>query len=168
MDHEKSSPNRTKRKAKVLEDYWDCSVCTYRNTAEAFKCLMCDIRKGTSTRKPRINPQLVAQQAAPQFGGPAPLKMFKKENSKEKVPKKKTKDGNSSKKSWRTPRLKNVDRSTAQTREITVNNVSVLITEYKAKKKKPSDACSTTSEGSHTDTSSDARSGDVATDSRSS
>ena len=52
-----------KRQAKVLEDnYWDCSVCTYRNTAEAFKCLMCDVRKGTSTRKPRINPQLVAQQ----------------------------------------------------------------------------------------------------------
>lgn len=52
-----------KRQAKVLEEnYWDCSVCTYRNTAEAFKCLMCDIRKGTSTRKPRINPQLVAQQ----------------------------------------------------------------------------------------------------------
>lgn len=52
-----------KRQAKVLEDnYWDCSVCTYRNTAEAFKCLMCDVRKGTSTRKPRMNPQLVAQQ----------------------------------------------------------------------------------------------------------
>lgn len=52
-----------KRQAKVLEEHlWDCSVCTYRNTAEAFKCLMCDVRKGTSTRKPRINPQLVAQQ----------------------------------------------------------------------------------------------------------
>lgn len=45
---------RSKRQAKVLEDYWDCSVCTYRNTAEAFKCLMCDIRKGTSTRLARI------------------------------------------------------------------------------------------------------------------
>ncbi|MPC55958.1 YY1-associated factor 2 [Portunus trituberculatus] len=29
---------------------WDCSVCTYRNSPEAFKCLMCDVRKGTSTR----------------------------------------------------------------------------------------------------------------------
>lgn len=57
-----------KRQAKVLEDnYWDCSVCTYRNTAEAFKCLMCDVRKGTSTRKPRINPQLVAQQVNKQI-----------------------------------------------------------------------------------------------------
>lgn len=32
------------------EAYWDCSVCTYRNTSEAFKCAMCDVRKGTSTR----------------------------------------------------------------------------------------------------------------------
>lgn len=58
-----NNPGSGKRQAKVLEEnYWDCSVCTYRNTAEAFKCLMCDVRKGTSTRKPRINPQLVAQQ----------------------------------------------------------------------------------------------------------
>lgn len=31
-------------------NYWDCSVCTFRNNAEAFKCSMCDVRKGTSTR----------------------------------------------------------------------------------------------------------------------
>ena len=30
--------------------FWDCSVCTFRNNAEAFKCSMCDVRKGTSTR----------------------------------------------------------------------------------------------------------------------
>lgn len=30
-------------------------------------------------------------------------------------------------------RLKNVDRSTAQTREVTVNSVTVFITEYKPK-----------------------------------
>lgn len=45
---------------------WDCSVCTYRNGAEAFKCLMCDVRKGTSTRKPRINLEMVAKQVARQ------------------------------------------------------------------------------------------------------
>ncbi|KAI2807819.1 hypothetical protein RDWZM_005284 [Blomia tropicalis] len=45
---------------------WNCSVCTYRNSAEAFKCLMCDVRKGTSTRKPRINPEMVAKQVARQ------------------------------------------------------------------------------------------------------
>ena len=46
------------------ENFWDCSVCTFRNNAEAFKCSMCDVRKGTSTRKPRLNPDLVAQQQA--------------------------------------------------------------------------------------------------------
>lgn len=162
MDHKKS-PNRTKRQAKVLEDsYWDCSVCTYRNTAEAFKCLMCDVRKGTSTRKPRINPQLVAQQ----FNPAPPVKAPKREGSSGSVPREKTsrrRGGGASRRPW--PRLKNIDRSSGQTREITVNNVTVVITEYKAKKKKT--ACdSASSEGSHTDT--EQRSADLASDSRSS
>jgi hypothetical protein len=33
---------------------WDCSVCTFRNRAEAFRCEMCSSGKGTSTRKPRL------------------------------------------------------------------------------------------------------------------
>lgn len=43
---------RPKRQAKPSSDdgYWDCSVCTFKNSAEAFKCMMCDVRKGTSTR----------------------------------------------------------------------------------------------------------------------
>ncbi|PAA68661.1 hypothetical protein BOX15_Mlig014229g1 [Macrostomum lignano] len=41
---------------------WDCSVCTYSNPAESFKCMICDTRKGTSTRKPRLNPQVVEMQ----------------------------------------------------------------------------------------------------------
>lgn len=164
MDHKKS-PNRTKRQAKVLEEnYWDCSVCTYRNTAEAFKCLMCDVRKGTSTRKPRINPQLVAQQVAQQYS-PVPNKTHKKEGHKDKSEKKQSAHSNHS------PRLKNVDRSSAQTREVTVNNVTVVITEYKPKTKKTlSDQSSTTSSenGSHSESSTDARSNDLGTDSRSS
>ena len=37
--------------AAVIDDgSWDCSFCTYRNRSEAFKCEMCNIRKGTSTR----------------------------------------------------------------------------------------------------------------------
>lgn len=45
----KSAIRRAKRPSKVLEEnYWDCSVCTYRNNAEAFKCSMCDVRKGNS------------------------------------------------------------------------------------------------------------------------
>ncbi|GBP11113.1 YY1-associated factor 2 [Eumeta japonica] len=43
----KNAIRRAKRPSKVLEEnYWDCSVCTYRNNAEAFKCSMCDVRKG--------------------------------------------------------------------------------------------------------------------------
>uniref|UniRef100_A0A4W5K606 RanBP2-type domain-containing protein n=1 Tax=Hucho hucho TaxID=62062 RepID=A0A4W5K606_9TELE len=44
---------RPKRQPKpsAEEGNWDCSVCTYKNTAEAFKCMMCDVRKGTSTRE---------------------------------------------------------------------------------------------------------------------
>ncbi|XP_078530425.1 YY1-associated factor 2 isoform X2 [Lissotriton helveticus] len=50
---DKKSPTRPKRQPKPSSDegYWDCSVCTFRNGAEAFKCMMCDVRKGTSTRR---------------------------------------------------------------------------------------------------------------------
>ncbi|CAJ0583078.1 unnamed protein product, partial [Mesorhabditis spiculigera] len=41
---------------------WECSVCTYINRFEAFKCEMCDTRKGTSTRKPRLNENVVETQ----------------------------------------------------------------------------------------------------------
>ena len=54
------------------DNFWDCSVCTFRNNAEAFKCSMCDVRKGTSTRKPRINPDLVASQQAQALTPPPP------------------------------------------------------------------------------------------------
>ncbi|KAI2565142.1 YAF2 isoform 7 [Pan troglodytes] len=52
---DKKSPTRPKRQPKPSSDegYWDCSVCTFRNSAEAFKCMMCDVRKGTSTRDNR-------------------------------------------------------------------------------------------------------------------
>ncbi|XP_001600517.1 RING1 and YY1-binding protein isoform X2 [Nasonia vitripennis] len=164
-----------KRQAKVLEDnYWDCSVCTYRNTAEAFKCLMCDVRKGTSTRKPRINPQLVAQQVAQQQYVPL-LKPGKKEGGSGSST---TSAGGGSRnkldkprrKSRHPPRLKNIDRSTAQSNEVTVNNVTVVITEYKPKVKKGSSdqsglSSSASSEnGSQHDSNQDSRSLDIGTD----
>ncbi|XP_041348312.1 RING1 and YY1-binding protein-like isoform X2 [Gigantopelta aegis] len=76
---EKRTSHRSKKHLKCAPDegFWDCSVCTYRNSPEAYKCEMCDVRKGTSTRKPRINPQLVAQQVAQQFAPPAPPKREK-------------------------------------------------------------------------------------------
>lgn len=68
---------------------------------------------GTSTRKPRLNPALVAAQAA----GTA--------TSSQKRPR----SANSLKKKRRhPPRLSNVDRSSAQTREVSVT-VSLQLTE---------------------------------------
>nr|CAD7573035.1 unnamed protein product [Timema californicum] len=133
---------------------------------------MCDVRKGTSTRKPRLNPQLVAQ-VAQIF--PAPLKTIKKDiiakdvSSKESSGKVRTEkkrqstEGKSVNKKWRPPRLKNVDRSNAETHAIAVNNVTVLITEYKPKVKKTvSDTSGRSSSassdnGSQSESSTDAR-----------
>ncbi|XP_066554145.1 RING1 and YY1-binding protein B [Amia ocellicauda] len=211
---DKKSPTRPKRQAKPAADdgFWDCSVCTYRNSAEAFKCSICDVRKGTSTRKPRINSQLVAQQVAQQYATPPPPKKEKKEKAerpekeradpdrpervrpekerpeKEKIDKerpekekpdkekeiiptvtkkpssKKTKpksdiqqgppseinsiqSGNSTTKTNSThisrPKLKNVDRSTAQQLAVTVGNVTVIITDFKEKTRSSSTSSST-------------------------
>ncbi|XP_017574073.1 RING1 and YY1-binding protein B [Pygocentrus nattereri] len=211
---DKKSPTRPKRQAKPTADdrYWDCSVCTFRNSAEAFKCSICDVRKGTSTRKPRINSQLVAQQVAQQYATPPPPKKEKKERpekpekeradserpdrnapegeqpSKEKIEidqpdqEKKdrekeitpaiTKKPNSKKTRPKTdshqsppsernsiqsgksttktknshisrPKLKNVDRSTAQQLAITVGNVTVIITDFKEKTRSSSTSSST-------------------------
>lgn len=79
---------------------------------------------GTSTRKPRLNSALVAQQAGASgvpngtnTANPKPPKMSRSKTKHKKYP----------------ARLTNVDRSTAQTREVTVNSVTVVITEYKPK-----------------------------------
>ncbi|XP_034296457.1 RING1 and YY1-binding protein isoform X2 [Pantherophis guttatus] len=91
---DKKSPTRPKRQAKPVADegFWDCSVCTFRNSAEAFKCSICDVRKGTSTRKPRINSQLVAQQVAQQYATPPPPKKEKKEKVEKQEEKKTDKE----------------------------------------------------------------------------
>ncbi|XP_064483529.1 RING1 and YY1-binding protein-like [Ornithodoros turicata] len=114
MDSKKSPSRRTKRQAKE-DNVWDCSVCTYRNTAEAFKCLMCDVRKGTSTRKPRLNAQLVAQQLGPSR---RPHRGGGRRGGDRPRPR---------------PRLQNVDRSSGTHKAVTVNNVTVIITEFQPK-----------------------------------
>eukprot|EP00794_Sanderia_malayensis_P006205 gene6205-6920_t len=102
---------------------WDCSVCTFKNNAEAFKCSMCDTRKGTSTRKPKVNSQLVAQQTAQQLL-PTPPKVQKTMNLK--------RNHSCSKRSgFNRPRLKNFDENSEQQMEVTVGNVTVIITDYK-------------------------------------
>ena len=143
------------RKRPALEDFfWDCSVCTYKNNPEAFKCIMCNVRKGTSTRKSRINPDLVAvqvQQALlppppPQRPGFNPLGEPSSSHvtgeirepspgpSTQKKPKSAPKP-RKPRQNIRQSKLKDVDHSTATTMDITVDDVTIQITEYKLKKK---------------------------------
>lgn len=84
--------------------------------------------EGTSTRKPRMNSALVAQQAATLPGASGLMSNGTKSASSSRM------SGIDKNKQKKYPaRLKNVDRSTAQTREVTVNSVTVFITEYKPK-----------------------------------
>ncbi|XP_066525075.1 YY1-associated factor 2-like [Hoplias malabaricus] len=143
---DKKSPTRPKRHCKPPTDegYWDCSVCTFRNTAEAFKCMMCDVRKGTSTRKPRPVSQIVAQQVTPQFSSPTQPKKEKREKTdKDKHDREPTLKKDSHKKMR--PRLKNIDRSSAQHLEVTVGNLTVIITDFKEKTKPLSSSTSSSS-----------------------
>ncbi|KAG9490221.1 YY1-associated factor 2 [Eleutherodactylus coqui] len=135
---DKKSPTRPKRQPKPSSDegYWDCSVCTFKNSAEAFKCLMCDVRKGTSTRKPRPVSQLVAQQVTQQFVPPMLSKKEKKDRTEKEKSEKETSIKKNSNKKAR-PRLKNVDRSSAQHLEVTVGDLTVIITDFKEKTKSP-------------------------------
>ncbi|XP_069484094.1 YY1-associated factor 2 isoform X2 [Ambystoma mexicanum] len=163
-----SLSRRPKRQPKPSSDegYWDCSVCTFRNGAEAFKCMMCDVRKGTSTRKPRPVAQLVAQQVTQQFVPPTQVKKEKKEKEKEKdkvekvdkekvekekVEKEKSEQDipiNTNSHNKSRPRLKNVDRSSAQHLEVTVGDLTVIITDFK-EKTKSTPASSATSADQH-------------------
>ncbi|KYO47645.1 PREDICTED: YY1-associated factor 2 [Crocodylus porosus] len=109
--------------------------------------MMCDVRKGTSTRsvarsqvvlwrKPRPVSQLVAQQVTQQFVPPTQSKKEKKD----KVEKEKSEKETASKKNCHKktrPRLKNVDRSSAQHLEVTVGDLTVIITDFKEKTKSP-------------------------------
>ncbi|XP_038561513.1 YY1-associated factor 2-like [Micropterus salmoides] len=147
---DKKSPTRPKRQSKPSADdgYWDCSVCTFKNSAEAFKCLMCDVRKGTSTRKPRPVSQLVAQQANQQFASPThPKKERKEKSEKDKSDKEPTLKKKNHKKMR--PRLKNIDRSSAQHLEVTVGDLTVIITDFKEKAKPMSTSTSAPSADQH-------------------
>ncbi|XP_078273188.1 YY1-associated factor 2 isoform X8 [Rhinoraja longicauda] len=152
--------NRPKRQPKPSTDegYWDCSVCTFRNSAEAFKCSMCDVRKGTSTRpsfgrtakqpgcsrKPRPVSQLVAQQVTQQFASPMQPKKEKKDKGEKEKTEKEVVSIKKSHKKIR-PRLKNVDRSSAQHLEVTVGDLTVIITDFKEKVRSAPAATATSS-----------------------
>lgn len=46
--------------------WWNCSLCTYKNAADKFKCEICDLRRGTSTRKPRCSTDTIVAQVMKQ------------------------------------------------------------------------------------------------------
>jgi len=101
-------------------ELWDCSVCTYRNNSEAFKCQVCDTRKGTSTRKPRVTANIVAQQIASSFPPLPPL-----------PPASKYQRSNSKNNSLVESHLQEqIDRDSGRDMEVTVNGVTVVITDY--------------------------------------
>jgi len=154
MGDRRSTFQSRKRIAKVLQDeMWDCSVCTYTNSPEAFKCSMCDVRKGTSTRKPRLSQHIVAQQEAtrlvaqmPQYPSQHSVSSNKEcssdkededeeeeEEDSEDVEDPKPKSATESTKKTNKlhkPKLKDIDRSSPVTMAVTVNNVTVMFTEY--------------------------------------
>ena len=147
----KGQPGR-KRPAKQPDDFfWDCSVCTYKNNPEAFKCMMCGVSKETSTRKSRINPDHLAVQVQQAL---LPPQQPQKKNqgahgesstSSQPTDEPGTSSGSQKKKNYypkqrkpRTPKIKsqleNIDPSSATVYDISVDGVAVQITEYKQKK----------------------------------
>lgn len=103
-------------------------MCTYMNPSESYKCEICFMRKGTSTRKPRLNPQVVEQQ---QLIAQAILKEKDEEHRRRKTERclEKTSSLGSSVK------LKNFDRSSPLLFEIFANGYSVVITEFQLRSK---------------------------------
>ncbi|CAG0923266.1 unnamed protein product [Notodromas monacha] len=142
------------KRQKILEEsLWECTVCTYRNKAEAFKCLMCDTRKGTSTRKPRLNPQVAAQLFNPSSSQPVKPKKEAVNQSpaaSSLSPTPTPVQNGTTAKELRKPRepekritakgargrWKNIDRTSGRKREVTVNNVTVVFTEFQPKVKR--------------------------------
>ncbi|CAH6791364.1 Yaf2 [Phodopus roborovskii] len=103
-------------------------MCTFFSWICIFSNVTC------SFMKPRPVSQLVAQQVTQQFVPPTQSKKEKKDKvEKEKSEKEATSKKNCHKKTR--PRLKNVDRSSAQHLEVTVGDLTVIITDFKEKAK---------------------------------
>lgn len=152
MDHKKKSSKGGKRSAPQSEEdfLWECSICTYKNNPEAFKCMMCGVSKGTSTRKSRINPDHLAVQVQQALLPQQPQKQRgthgeSSSSSSQVHDEPGTSSGSQKKKNNypkqrkpRTPKIKsqleNIDPSSAVVYDITVDDVAIQITEYKQKK----------------------------------
>lgn len=154
MCERKGAVQSRKRVSKVLqqEEAWNCSVCTYSNSPEAFKCLMCNVRKGTSTRKPRLNQLIVAQQEATRAMAQSAGDAFKDFLTEEETEEEKEADEEKWKKmskaeSWekvekspvekkipRPPKAKSGGADKNVTLAVTVNNQTIMFTEFKTKR----------------------------------
>jgi YY1-associated factor 2 len=124
---------------KTLKPYWNCPLCTFENKAESFKCKMCHVRRGSSSRQSSINPLLATQQYRPT----SHQNQKKHHLAKQKEPSNKNKKQNikvgrlgKRNKQAHTAKISNIDRKSGRSLAITVNNVTVTFTEYKLKPKK--------------------------------
>ncbi|KAI1724466.1 zn-finger in ran binding protein and others domain-containing protein [Ditylenchus destructor] len=118
---------------------WDCTVCTYRNRHELFKCEICDTRKGTSTRKPRLNPTVVQQQtlvqtiAVQQTLAAQQQKKQRTSDPRSHYSPESTTSIPGTSHSAQQPTISNVNKSAAKKKLVTVNGSTFTITEYKAR-----------------------------------
>lgn len=123
---------------KALKPFWNCTVCTFENKSESFKCKMCHVRRGSSSRQSSINPLLATQQ----YRATSHQKkhhLSKQKDSQIKNKKLNTKvsrGGGKRSRASQAAKISNIDRKSGRSLAITVNNVTVTFTEYKLKPKK--------------------------------
>lgn len=124
---------------KTLKPYWNCSFCTFENKTESFKCKMCHMRRGSSSRQAHcINPLLATQQYRPSgHQNPKKHHLMKPKDLTSKMKIQNVKVGCVGKRSRQThaAKISNIDRKSGRSLAITVNNVTVNFTEYNLKAK---------------------------------
>jgi len=138
MSQEEEKPENSE--FKTLKPYWNCTVCTFENKAESFKCKMCHVRRGSSSRQSSINPLLATQQYRPtSHQNHKKHHMTKQRDISNKNKKQKLKVGRIGKRRQaRAAKISNIDRKSGRSLAITVNNVTVTFTEYNLKPNKVS------------------------------
>lgn len=137
---------------KTLKPYWNCSFCTFENKTESFKCKMCHMRRGSSSRQACINPVLATQQyRASGLQNPKKHHLMKPKDPTHKMKIKNLKVGCVGKRGRRThaAKISNIDRKSGRSLAITVNNVTVNFTEYNLKAKQNTAATKSSSGKKH-------------------
>eukprot|EP00731_Ephydatia_muelleri_P001127 Em0001g1127a len=117
----------------VVDFEWSCPTCTFINKAGSFKCSVCSTPRGTSTRQVKFHLGTIEQQYAAECLSSSSTSSAR---GKKKV---RGRGGGTSSNTitsklrhsqcpW--PKLDNIDRSNPVQKAITVNSITVLITEY--------------------------------------